>query len=248
MELLEQAWDIIGVLVNPRNLSRPEKFQEALAAPGVFWAALVAVCAIVFAETGLLVGCLLPGDSLLVVLGVVAQLSDWNLLLLIVPICAAGIVGDFVGYRVGRRYGPAIFSKPDGRFFKKSHLEYAREYYEKHGGKTIVIARFMPFLRTFAPVVAGAAQMPYRRFVVYNIVGGVGWVTSMILFGYYLIPIADPICQPIFGQQFTWKKNIDLLAAGVIFLSIAPLLWKALSAWRAKRRAVQITGVAGAVK
>ena len=127
-EFFTQVWTIIVTLVDPRNLSHPELFQKALNQPGVFWAALVAVNIIVFTETGLLIGFLLPGDSLLVVLGIVAQLSGWNLLPFMVTLCASAIVGDTVGYWIGTRAGPAIFSRPSSRFFKQAYLLRAKAF------------------------------------------------------------------------------------------------------------------------
>ena len=234
-EFFTQAWQIIVTLIDPRNLSNPEQFKAALNQPGVFWAALFAVNVIVFTETGLLVGFLLPGDSLLVVLGIVAQLSGWPLWPFLLSLCVAAIVGDTVGYGIGSRAGPALFNRPSSRFFKQEYLQRARAFYERHGGKTIVIARFIPIIRTFVPVVAGAAKMEYRTFLFYNVFGGIGWVLSMILFGYYLIPVADPMFQKVFGEHFTWAKHIDKLAIAVVLVSVLPLLWKGYKHWRAGR-------------
>lgn len=233
---LQQVGGIILTLADPRNLSDPEAFKSALNQPGVFWAAFAAVNLIVFTETGLFFGFLLPGDSLLVVLGLVAQLSGWNVPLLIVSLSISAIVGDTLGYWIGSKAGPAIFSRPDGRFFKREYLHRAKEFYDRHGGKTIIIARFIPIIRTFVPVVAGAARMEYRTFLFYNIFGGIGWITSMLLFGYYLIPVADPLFQKLLGRpDFTWAKNIDLLALTVILLSIAPMIWKGVKEFRNRR-------------
>ena len=241
-DFFDQLLSIVGKLIDPRNLSHPERFRDALNQPGVFWAALAATNLIVFTETGLLVGFLLPGDSLLVVLGMVARLStDWNVPLLVGTLCVAAVVGDTVGYWIGAKAGPAIFNRPDSRFFKQAYLQRARDYYDRHGGKTIIMARFVPIVRTFVPVVAGAAKMDYKTFLFYNVFGGIGWVTSMVLFGYYLIPVADPIFQQMLGRpDFTWAKNIDLLAAGVIAVSVAPLVWKAYKGWRASRATVGV--------
>lgn len=229
-----KVWTIAITLVDPRNLSHPEKFQKALTQPGVYWAALVAVALIIFTETGLLVGFLLPGDSLLVVVGVAAFLSqgDWNLPLFLAVLCAAAIVGDTVGYMIGWKTGPAIFNRPSSRFFKQEYLQRARAFYEKHGGKTIVIARFIPIVRTFVPVVAGAARMDYRTFLFYNVFGGIGWIVSMILFGFYLIPLTDPPMQRLLGNpNFTWAKHIDKVVVVVVLLSVAPIVWKAAKHW-----------------
>jgi membrane-associated protein len=175
------------------------------------WGGMLMLVAIVFAETGLLVGFFLPGDSLLVTAGVfaAAQLLDIRLLLTVVSVAA--VVGDQVGYYIGYRTGPRIFRREDSLFFKQRHLIRARDFYERHGGKTIILARFMPIVRTFAPVVAGVAEMEYRRFVTFNVVGGVLWVWSMSLLGYFLgrsIPDVD--------------EHIHVVIVVVVFLSILP--------------------------
>ena len=143
---------------------------------------------IVFVETGLLIGFFLPGDSLLVTAGLLAAtgIVDLNILVLNLLLIPAAIIGDAVGYWIGRRAGRPLFDRPDSRFFKRKHLLQTQAFYERHGGKTIVLARFVPIIRTFAPVVAGVAEMPYRRFAAFNIFGGIGWVVSMTLTGYFL--------------------------------------------------------------
>ena len=237
-EFFTQVWTIVGTLIDPRNLSHPELFQMALNQPGVFWAALAAVNIIVFTETGLLVGFLLPGDSLLVVLGIVAQLSGWDLWPFMLTLCASAIAGDTVGYWIGNKAGPAIFSRPSSRFFKQEYLLRAKAFYEKHGGKTIILARFVPIVRTFVPVVAGAAKMNYRTFLSYNVVGGISWIVSMLLFGFYLIPIANPPMQALLGNpDFTWAKHIDKVVVVVVLLSVLPIVWKAGKHWLDGRRA-----------
>jgi membrane-associated protein len=133
----------------------------------------VAVC--VFAETGLLVGFFLPGDSLLFTAGILAAAGRLPLGRLVVVAFVAAVAGDSVGYAIGRRAGTALYRRPDGRLVKKSHLEKARAFYERRGGSTIILARFIPIIRTFAPVVAGAAGMAYRRFVAFNVIGGLLW-------------------------------------------------------------------------
>jgi membrane-associated protein len=177
---------------------------------------LIGLIAIVFAETGLMVGFFLPGDSLLVTAGLFAARGDLDILWLNVTLMAAAIVGDATGYWIGRRAGQALYSRPDSFFFRREHLIKTHEFYERHGGKTIVLARFMPILRTFAPVVAGAAEMGYRRFAAFNVVGGILWVASMTLTGYYL-GLAVPDIE----------SRIHLVVAVVIFLSLLP----ALIAW-----------------
>lgn len=169
------------------------------------------VCAIVFVETGLFVGFFLPGDSLLVTAGLFAAKGDLNIMWLLILVSLCAIVGDQVGYVIGRTAGKALYNRPDSFFFRKQHLQKAHEFYEKYGAKTIVLARFMPIVRTFAPAVAGAAEMNYRTFVTYNILGGVLWVWSMCLLGYFLgrtIPNLD--------------KHIHVIIVVVVFLSILP--------------------------
>jgi len=168
---------------------------------------------VVFAETGLMVGFFLPGDSLLVTAGLFAARGDLDIAWLNVALCVAAIIGDATGYWIGYRAGKALYSRPNSFFFRREHLIKTHEFYELHGGKTIVIARFMPIIRTFAPVVAGAASMTYKRFAAYNIAGGIAWVLSMTLTGYFLgrsVPNID--------------KNLHLLVAGVIFLSLLPAI------------------------
>jgi membrane-associated protein len=172
---------------------------------------LLMICTIVFIETGLFVGFFLPGDSLLVTAGIFAAAGDLNLFALLTGASACAIAGDQVGYLIGRRAGAALYSRPDSRFFKRKHLERAHAFYEKHGAKTIVIARFVPIVRTFAPAVAGAAEMNYRRFVSYNIFGGLFWVLSTVLLGFFLGRAVPDI-----------ERHIHIVIAVVIFLSFLP--------------------------
>ena len=172
---------------------------------------LIGLVAIVFAETGLMVGFFLPGDSLLVTAGLFAAKGDLNIVTLNMALIAAAVVGDATGYWIGRRAGKALYSRPNSFFFRKQHLIKTHEFYERHGGKTIVIARFVPIIRTFAPVVAGAAEMTYRQFAMYNVLGGIGWVLSMTLIGYFLGRAVPDI-----------EKNIHIVVAVVIFLSLLP--------------------------
>lgn len=159
------------------------------------WGGYPVLMAIIFAETGLLIGFFLPGDSLLVTTGVLINaeqinpfgLSPFgNLLLMNLVLSVMAIIGDTVGYSIGYKAGPKIFNREQSLFFRKDYLVATQKFYEKHGGKTIVLARFMPFARTFAPVVAGVGQMSYKRFITYNVFGGVGWVFSMSFLGYFM--------------------------------------------------------------
>ena len=234
-ELFAKVGVILGKvfdLEHPLGFLNPDVWRDVLSKPEMFWAAIVVLNAIVFTETGLLVGFLLPGDSLLVVTGFVASQSGWNLPILIGTLCASAIVGDSVGYWIGAKAGPRIFSRPDGRIFRRSYLQSAKAFYDRHGGKTVILARFVPIVRTFAPVVAGAGKMDYRTFLMFNVVGGVLWVTSMVLFGYFLIDLIDPLLKPVFGAQFTIAKHIDKIALVIIIASVLPMLLKAVNAWR----------------
>jgi membrane-associated protein len=184
------------------------------------WGGTLLVCVIVFAETGLFVGFFLPGDSLLVTAGVFAGAGHMKLaeLLSLVTLCA--IAGDQLGYFVGRKAGENLYRREDSRFFKKKHLERAHEFYETYGGKTIILARFVPIIRTFCPPVAGAARMSYWRYLTYDIAGGFLWIWSMVLVGYTLgrtVPNVD--------------KKIHFIIAGVIVVSLIPA---AYHAWKAR--------------
>ena len=175
------------------------------------WGGLLMLVVIVFAETGLMIGFFLPGDSLLVTAGVFCAAGHLELWTLLTAVTAAAIAGDQVGYWIGYRAGPLLFRREDSLFFKRRHLMRAHAFYERHGGKTIILARFMPIIRTFAPVVAGVGEMQYRRFVSFNVVGGFLWVWSMALLGFSLghtIPDID--------------RHIHLVILVVVFLSILP--------------------------
>jgi membrane-associated protein len=186
------------------------------------WGGTVLVCGIVFVETGMFVGFFLPGDSLLVTAGVFAGAGQLKLayLLSLVTLCA--IAGDQLGYFIGWRAGKTLYERKDSRFFKKRHLERAHEFYETYGGKTIIIARFVPIIRTFCPPVAGAAKMSYTRYFLYDVVGGFAWVWGMTLLGYTLgrtVPNID--------------KRIHYVIAAVIVLSFVPA---AYHAWKSRDR------------
>lgn len=171
---------------------------------------------IVFAETGLLFGFFLPGDSLLIAAGLFAAKGDMDVLLLLSTLTVAAIIGDAIGFFIGRKLGPLLYNKKDSFFFRRKHIKAAHDFYEKHGGKTIIIARFIPIIRTFVPTVAGAADMNYFRFVIFNIIGAFLWVFSMILGGFYL------------GRTFGDKINdyIHFLIIGIILISFVPIFIK----------------------
>jgi membrane-associated protein len=209
-------------------------FVELIRDPGelIRWGGYPALAVIVFLETGALVF-FLPGDSLLVMAGVYAakgDLSIWVLNVLLIPMAVAG---DALSYTIGARTGPHIFNRPRSRFFRPEHLRAAHDFYERHGGKAIILARFMPLVRTFVPVVAGVAQMRYRRFAAFNVIGGVAWVLSMTLLGYLLgssIPNLD--------------RHIEKVIVVVILLSISPGIFEYL---RARRRAAALARAAAPV-
>lgn len=192
---------------------------------------------IVFAETGLAVGFFLPGDSLLVVCGLFAAAGKLNVWVMLVTLFIAAVLGDAVGYYSGRKVGPAIFSRPKSRFFNPNHLKKAHSFYEKHGGKTIIIARFVPIVRTFAPIVAGAAEMSYRQFALYNVIGGFAWVTSMLFAGYFLGGLVEQLVRNVFGVEgFLLEEHIDKVVIVVVFLSILPIIFEYLKARKERKR------------
>jgi membrane-associated protein len=184
------------------------------------------VCAIVFVETGMFVGFFLPGDSLLVIAGVLAYKGFLSLywLLGLVTLCA--IAGDQLGYFIGWRAGASLFQRQDSRFFKRSHLERAHEFYERNGGKTVIMARFVPIIRTFCPPVAGAARMSYGKYLSYDVIGGFAWVWSMVLFGYGVVA-----SFPALGN------HVDLLVLGVIFVSLIPAGLHTWKEWQRNKAA-----------
>jgi membrane-associated protein len=182
----------------------------------------IALTLIVFAETGLLIGFFLPGDSLLVTAGVVSALDGTlNIWILSGLLVAAAIIGDAVGYWIGLQLGPRLFNKSDSFFFNKNHIVRTQKFYDKHGPKTIVLARFVPIVRTFAPTIAGVAGMEYRKFFIYNAVGGVVWVMSMLHGGYWLGRVVPNI-----------EKHIHIVILIVIVLSLLPILYE----WMASRK------------
>jgi membrane-associated protein len=165
---------------------------------------------VIFCETGLVVTPLLPGDSLLFAAGTFAALGSLKVELLYVLLAAAAIGGDTVNYWIGHYVGPKVFYKEDVRFLNKKHLDRTHEFYEKHGGKTIIIARFIPIIRTFAPFVAGIGKMTYGHFISYNVIGGLAWIAVFLFGGYY------------FGNIPLVKRNFTLVILAIIFISVMP--------------------------
>jgi membrane-associated protein len=184
------------------------------------WYSYALLMGVVFVETGLLFGFVLPGDSLLFTIGVVTGAGKLDPRLIGVALFAACMAGDFSGYLLGRRAGVAVFGRPDSRFFKQEYLRRTEAFYARHGGKTIIYAKFVPIVRTFAPFVAGVARMPYRRFLPFDLVGGAGWVMSMVGLGYALGDIAFV------------RRNFDKFVIAVVLISLAPLVVHGLKARR----------------
>lgn len=183
------------------------------------WGGTLLVCAIVFVETGLFVGFFLPGDSLLVTAGIFAAAGQLKLAWLIPLAALCAIAGDQLGYAIGRQAGERLYRREDSRLFKKRHLERARDFYEKHGGKTVILARFVPIVRTFCPPVTGAARMSYPRYLAYDIFGGIFWVSSMMLAGFTLGSTVPNI-----------NKKLHWVIAVVVLLSLLPVIIQVLKA------------------
>jgi membrane-associated protein len=225
------------------NIFNSRRLMETLGKPHYAIPAFIALNLIVFIETGLLVGFFLPGDSLLVIVGLICanEHCAWSMPLLLVTLSLSAIIGDTVGYWIGYKTGPKLFNREKSIFFAKDHLLKAQDFYQKHGGKTIILARFIPFLRTFAPVVAGIGKMEYRQFLFFNIVGGIGWVFSMVLAGRYLPALLNPLLQRFFGAGFLIQDHVEKVVMLVVFLSIAPGIY----AWiRSKMAAKPVSPMA----
>lgn len=205
-----------------RTLTTPDRLIALLSTGMSGWLGYAFLTCIVFAETGLLVGFVLPGDSLLFTIGVVAGAGHLNIGIMIVLLICACMIGDWCGYLLGRRAGPAIFKRPNSRFFKQEHLQRTHAFYEKHGGKTIIYAKFVPIIRTFAPFVAGVGRMRYSRYAAFDIFGAIGWVSSMTILGYFLGDI------PLVRRHF--EKFVLL----VIFVSVLPMVYHVVKARFAK--------------
>jgi membrane-associated protein len=210
-----------------RTLTTPDRLIHLLSTVLSGWLGYATLTAIVFAETGLLVGFVLPGDSLLFTIGVVAGAGQLNLTIMIVLLIAACLAGDWCGYLLGRRAGPTIFNRPDSRFFKQEHLRRTNAFYAKHGGKTIIYSKFVPVIRTFAPFVAGVANMRYRSFIRFDVFGATGWVISMTVLGVLLGRI--PLVQ----------RNFEKFVLLVILVSLLPVMMQAVQAMRKRRPALQ---------
>ncbi len=205
-----------------RALTDPERLIHLLTTFLAGWVGYALLFGVVFSETGLLVGFFLPGDSLLFTVGVVAGAGDLNIVVVNLVLMAAAMIGDSTGYLIGRQTGPRIFSRPNSRLFKREHLMRTHQFYEKYGGKTIIYARFVPIIRTFAAFVAGVAQMPYLRFLPFSLCGASGWVVLMTTLGFTLGRV------PLVRQYF------DKVVLVIIVLSLLPAISEAV---KARRRA-----------
>jgi membrane-associated protein len=182
---------------------------------------------VIFCETGLVVAPFLPGDSLLFAVGALAALdgSPVKIAVILPLLCVAAVAGDAVNYTIGRKIGPAVFKYEGNRFFNKEHLRKTQEFYDRYGGKTIVIARFAPIIRTFAPFVAGIGQMKYKAFALFNVSGGIAWVSSFIVTGFF------------FGNMPIVKRNFHIVIFAIIFISLLPTIIEVMKARAAKGNA-----------
>jgi membrane-associated protein len=179
--------------------------------------------AIIFAETGLVVTPFLPGDSILFVAGAVVATADLNVHVLVALLIAAAVLGDSVNYSIGHYIGPRVYDKPDSRWFKQEHLRRTQAFYDKYGGVTIIIGRFVPIIRTFAPFLAGVAEMPYRRFLSFNVIGAVLWITSLVYAGYW------------FGNIPWVKENLTYIVIGIVVVSLIPAVTTFVQERRSKK-------------
>ncbi len=206
------------------GLAQPENLQALVNLSGPWWVSYLILFAVIFSETGLLVGFFLPGDSLLFAAGLLASGGVFDVALLIAVLSVAAVLGDAVNFYLGLQASELVFERGRLRFVKHSHLMAAKEFYERHGGKAIILARFIPLVRTFTPFVAGVARMNYARFVIYNAVGGVGWITSMTLCGYWL------------GQVAWIRDHFEMVVVAIVLLSLLPIFGAVLKRWLAGRK------------
>jgi membrane-associated protein len=206
-----------------RSLTDPERLIHLLSTLLSGWLGYAALFGVVYSETGLLVGFFFPGDSLLFTVGVVAGAGQLKIALVIAVLSSAALLGDSTGFFLGRRTGARIFSRPDSRLFKRDYVIRTKKFYERYGGKTIVYARFVPIVRTFAAFMAGVMEMPYLRFLPYSVCGGIGWVTLMTMLGYKL------------GGVAFVRHNFDKVILAIIVLSLLPPVIEALRARKEPR-------------
>lgn len=211
-----------------RTLTTPERLIHLLTTALTGWLGYALLFGVIFAETGLLTGFFLPGDSFLFTVGVVAGAGQLRLPWVWTVLMTAAILGDSTGYWLGRRTGPVIFRRPDSRFFKREHLMRSKQFYEKYGGRTIVYAKFLPILRTFVPFLAGVSEMRYARFLTFSVCGVVGWVASVTTLGYSL------------GGVALVRRHFEKVILLIILLSLIPVVSQSLRA-RRRRTAEPVT-------
>jgi membrane-associated protein len=205
-----------------KTLTDPDRLIQFLSTVVTGWYGYLLLFAVVFAETGLLVGFFLPGDSLLFTIGVVAGAGGLDIYVICGLLVVASILGDQCGYFIGSRTGPAIFNRPDSRLFKKEYLHQTQAFYDKHGGKTLIYAKFVPIVRTFAPFMAGVAGMPYGRFLSFNIFGGLGWVILMTVSGYFL------------GQIPLVRRHFEKIVILIVLISVLPVVLQIIRSRKSK--------------
>jgi len=207
-----------------RTLTDPEKLISFLSSVVTGWYGYLLLFLIVFAETGLLVGFIFPGDSLLFTIGVVAGAGGLDIGVICAVLVVASVLGDQSGYFLGFRTGPHIFNRPDSRFFKQEYVRRTQEFYDKYGGKTLIMAKFVPIVRTFAPFMAGVGRMKYAKFLSFNLFGGLGWVLSMTLAGYFL------------GGVSIVRQHFEKVVILIVVVSLIPVF---LQIMKARRERVQ---------
>jgi membrane-associated protein len=202
------------------GLAKPENLRQLVSFGGPVWVSYLILSAVVFSETGLLIGFFLPGDSMLFAAGFLSSQSVFDIGLLIIALSVAAVIGDAVNYWLGLQMEEHVFERGRLRFVKHEHLMAAKAFYERHGGKAIVLARFAPLIRTFTPFVAGVARMGYRRFAIYNVAGGIGWVATMLLAGYWL------------GRIRFVSEHFEHVIILIVVLSLLPIAISFIRAWR----------------
>jgi membrane-associated protein len=215
-----------GVLDFLRSLTNPERLIQLLSTLLAGWLGYTVLAGIVFAETGLLLGFFLPGDSLLFTVGVVCGAGQLNIVLINAALMIAALLGDSTGYFLGRSTGPRIFTRRDSLLFKQEYVKRTRDFYDRYGGKTIILARFVPVIRTFAPFMAGVSGMPYLRFLSFSVVGSLGWVFAMTMLGYEL------------GAVPFVRRHFDQVVLLIILISLVPTMreaWKAVFEHRTQK-------------
>lgn len=195
-----------------KTLTDPDRLIHFLSTVVTGWYGYLLLFGVVFAETGLLVGFFLPGDSFLFTIGVVAGAGGLDIFVICALLVVASILGDQFGYFLGHRTGSAIFNRPDSKLFKQEYLRQTQKFYDKHGGKTLIYAKFVPIVRTFAPFMAGVAKMPYFRFLSFNIFGGLGWVILMTVSGYFL------------GQIPIVRRHFEKIVILIVVVSVLPVI------------------------